>query len=44
MAFNPPCAFSPYVVCPLPPPENRLKVRVEAGEKLPSTPSLRARS
>jgi uncharacterized protein (DUF1684 family) len=34
-AFNPPCAFTPYAVCPLPAPENRLRVRVEAGEKLP---------
>ena len=37
LAFNPPCAFSPYTVCPLPPPENRLDVAVEAGEqRLPS--------
>jgi uncharacterized protein (DUF1684 family) len=34
-AFNPPCAFTPYAVCPLPPPENRLAMRVEAGEKRP---------
>src|SRR5580765_2540906 len=33
-AENPPCAFSPYSTCPLPPPENRLQVRVEAGEKI----------
>jgi hypothetical protein len=32
-AYNPPCAFNPYTTCPLPPPENRLPVRVEAGEK-----------
>jgi hypothetical protein len=32
-AYNPPCAFSPYATCPLPPPENRLPVRIEAGEK-----------
>jgi uncharacterized protein (DUF1684 family) len=32
-AHNPPCAFSPYATCPLPPPQNRLKLRVEAGEK-----------
>jgi uncharacterized protein len=31
-AYNPPCAFNPYTTCPLPIPENRLKVRVEAGE------------
>jgi uncharacterized protein len=34
-AFNPPCAFTPYAACPLPPGENRLALRVEAGEKLP---------
>jgi uncharacterized protein (DUF1684 family) len=31
-AYNPPCAFNPYTTCPLPPPENRLKVRIPAGE------------
>jgi uncharacterized protein len=34
-AENPPCAFNAYTTCPLPPPQNRLKVRVEAGEQLP---------
>lgn len=32
-AYNPPCAFTPYSTCPLPPPENRLDLAVEAGEK-----------
>lgn len=32
-AYNPPCVFSPYATCPLPPPQNRLAVRVESGEK-----------
>jgi len=32
-AYNPPCVFTPYATCPLPPPENRLAIRVEAGEK-----------
>ena len=32
-AFNPPCAFTPYAVCPLPPPQNRLALRIEAGER-----------
>ena len=36
-AFNPPCAFSPYAVCPLPPPENKVKLRIEAGEKRPAS-------
>ena len=31
-AYNPPCAFNPHTTCPLPPPENRLPVRIEAGE------------
>ena len=32
-AYNPPCAFTPYATCPLPPTENRLPLRIEAGEK-----------
>jgi hypothetical protein len=32
-AYNPPCSFTPYATCPLPPAENRLAVRIEAGEK-----------
>lgn len=31
-AYNPPCAFTPYATCPLPPRENRLPVAIEAGE------------
>ena len=31
--YNPPCAFTPYATCPLPPKENRLPIAVEAGEK-----------
>ena len=31
-AYNPPCAFTPYATCPLAPPENRLDLRVTAGE------------
>ena len=33
-AFLPPCAFSDQYVCPLPPANNRLGVRIEAGERL----------
>ncbi len=33
-AYNPPCVFTPYATCPLPPPQNRLPIRVEAGEKV----------
>ena len=32
-AYNPPCVFSPYATCPLPPAGNRLNVRIEAGEQ-----------
>jgi len=31
-AYNPPCAFTPYATCPLPPKENKLDVRIPAGE------------
>jgi uncharacterized protein (DUF1684 family) len=33
LAYNPPCVFSPYATCPLPPPQNRLALRIEAGER-----------
>jgi uncharacterized protein len=32
-AYNPPCAFTPFATCPLPPKQNRLPVRIEAGEQ-----------
>jgi uncharacterized protein (DUF1684 family) len=32
-AYNPPCAFNPYTTCPIPIPENRLPIKVLAGEK-----------
>ena len=31
-AYNPPCTFTPYATCPLPPKENHLTVAVNAGE------------
>lgn len=34
-AINPPCAYSESATCPFPPPENRLPVRIEAGELRP---------
>ena len=33
--YNPPCAFSEFTTCPLPPKQNVLKTRIEAGEKYP---------
>jgi uncharacterized protein len=32
-AYNPPCVFTAYATCPLPPRQNKLPFRVEAGEK-----------
>ena len=32
-AQNPPCAFTSFATCPLPPPENSLDVEIKAGEK-----------
>lgn len=32
-AYNPPCALNDFATCPLPPWQNRLKLRVTAGEK-----------
>jgi uncharacterized protein (DUF1684 family) len=32
-AENPACAFTTFATCPLPPAQNRLAIRVEAGEK-----------
>lgn len=35
-AYNPPCVFTPFATCPLPWPENRLPIRIEAGERYPA--------
>jgi len=32
-SYNPPCAFTAFATCPLPPPENRLDLEIVAGEK-----------
>lgn len=32
-AYNPPCAFTSFATCPLPPLENRLDLAITAGEK-----------
>lgn len=32
-AYSPPCAWTPYATCPLPPKENQLQVEIPAGEK-----------
>ena len=32
-AYNPPCAFTKFATCPLPPPQNRLSIAIPAGEK-----------
>ncbi|MEO7478833.1 MAG: DUF1684 domain-containing protein, partial [Lysobacteraceae bacterium] len=33
-SYNPPCVFTHYATCPLPPSENRLDLPVTAGEKM----------
>jgi uncharacterized protein len=33
LAYNPYCAYTDEFSCPLPPPENKLKIKVLAGEK-----------
>jgi uncharacterized protein (DUF1684 family) len=32
-AYAPPCAFTPYATCPLPPEQNRMRIAVNAGQK-----------
>lgn len=32
-AYNPPCAFTLFATCPLPPPQNRIALAIQAGEK-----------
>jgi uncharacterized protein (DUF1684 family) len=33
MSYNPPCAFTPFATCPMPPYENLLDIEIKAGEK-----------
>lgn len=33
-AYNPPCVFTEFATCPLPPESNRLPIKVTAGEKV----------
>jgi uncharacterized protein (DUF1684 family) len=37
LAYNPNCYFSPMWICPYPPRENHLPIRIEAGEKIRAT-------
>jgi uncharacterized protein (DUF1684 family) len=42
-AYNPPCSFNPYTTCPIPLRENRLPIKVLAGERAyPRPPEGRA--
>ena len=36
LAYHPSCVYGPEFSCPIPPAENRLPVRIEAGERLDS--------
>ncbi len=40
-AHHPPCAHTPYAMCPLPPLANRLDVAVRAGERWPAEAVIR---
>lgn len=37
-AISPPCAFTRFATCPLPPKQNHLKLAIEAGEKIFGAP------
>lgn len=39
-AYNPPCAFTAFATCPLPPPDNRLDLAVTAGERAYAKPAI----
>ena len=40
--YNPPCAFTAYATCPMPPLQNRLDLAITAGEKKPLKPGTAA--
>ncbi|CAM2007351.1 DUF1684 domain-containing protein [Acanthopleuribacter pedis] len=40
-ATNPPCAYTPYATCPLPPAENWMNLAIEAGERTYKAPEKR---
>jgi uncharacterized protein (DUF1684 family) len=39
-AYNPPCVFTPWATCPLPPPQNELPFAIAAGEKTYHGPAI----
>ncbi|MGH8078986.1 MAG: DUF1684 domain-containing protein [Lysobacter sp.] len=41
-AYNPPCAFTAFATCPLPPEANRLNLEITAGEKTYKSPASAA--
>ncbi len=43
-AYNPPCAFTPYATCPLPPRQNLLELSITAGEKDTKNKSTQTKS
>lgn len=43
-SYNPPCAFTAFATCPLPPPENRLDLTITAGEKTYTMPATKRSS
>ena len=43
-AYSPPCAFTDFATCPLPPRQNRLALAIEAGEKDPHQGAVSTRA
>lgn len=43
-AYNPPCAYTAYATCPIPPKENRLDLPINAGEKVLPSQKIKERN
>jgi uncharacterized protein (DUF1684 family) len=41
-AYIPYCYYNPTYECPLPPPQNRLKIPIRAGERMKTTQEARS--
>lgn len=44
LLYNPPCVFTAFATCPLPPRQNRISSAVEAGERYPDLPWMHVES
>ncbi len=41
-AYNPPCVFTPWATCPLPPPQNKLAMAIRPARRSTTGPSAAA--